>query len=167
MSHVLHAPHKKTINSSLKKTFLVITTQYFPFQFSNHDFKNGRVFLEKKVQKTCKPIDINFVSCCFCLTFSKQSMMVRMQSKFYSKQYLKEGMGSQQHQEQQQLVKYFIWTLQSLMLFKQVEYVNGIYLFLQNSNLGWNGSTWIQEPRNPLHHFWVAISAKIKACFNR
>lgn len=55
---------------------------------------------------------------CFCLTFSKQSMMVRMQRKFYSKQYLKEGMGSQQHQEQQQLIKYFIWTLQSLMLFK-------------------------------------------------
>ena len=45
-------------------------------------------------------------------------MTVRMQRKFYSKQYLKEGMGSQQHQEQQQLIKYFIWTLQSLMLFK-------------------------------------------------
>ena len=88
---------------------MVITTQYFPFQFSNQDFKNGRVFLEKKVQKTCKPIDIIFVSCCFCLTFSKQSMMVRMQSiKFYSKQYLKEGMGSQQHKEHQQLIKYFI-----------------------------------------------------------
>ena len=69
----------------------------------------GEYSLKKKVQKTCKPIDINFVSCCFCLTFSKQSMMV-MQSKFYSEQYLKEGMGSQQHQEQQQLVKYFIWT---------------------------------------------------------
>ena len=31
-----------------------------------------------------------------------------MQRKFYSKQYLKEGMGLQQHQEQQQLIKYFI-----------------------------------------------------------
>ena len=44
--------------------------------------------------------------------------MVRMQRKFYSKQYLKEGMDSRQHQEHQQLIKYFIWTLQSLMLFK-------------------------------------------------
>ena len=41
-----------------------------------------------------------------------------MQGKFYSRQYLKEGMGSQQHQDQQQLIKYFIWTLLSLMPFK-------------------------------------------------
>ena len=100
MSHVRHAPHKKNIDSFFKKSFLV-RNQYFPFGFSHHDFKNGRVFLEKKnVQKTCQPTEI--CKRCFCLTFGEQSF------KFYSKQYLKEGMGSQQHKEHQQLIKYFI-----------------------------------------------------------
>ena len=49
---------KKKIAYLKKKTFLV-RTQYFPFGFSNHDFKNGGVFLEKKnVQKMCQPTDI-------------------------------------------------------------------------------------------------------------
>lgn len=94
MSHVLHAPHKKNHNLIAflkKKTFLVITTQYFPFQFSNHDFKNGRVFLEKKVQKTCKPIDINFVSCCFSLTFSKQSRWSECKVNFTVNNILRKG----------------------------------------------------------------------------
>ena len=49
-------------------------------------------------------------------------LMVRMQNTFYSKQYLKEGMGSQQHQEHQQLIKYFILCILNKYLF--------IYLFI-------------------------------------
>ena len=44
-------------------------------------------------------------------------LMVRMQHTFYSKQYLKEGMGSQQHQEHQQLIKYFILCFLNKYLF--------------------------------------------------